>query len=251
MDVKAVVLDMDGLMLDTEPLYKVSWQDAANRLGFQISNELFLTLLGKNNSEAERIVGEALGHDFPMDEFRGLWPEIWRGLVLSDGIRPKEGLYEFLDFLDDRRIPFGVATSSDETDAHLSLKSVNIIERLTCIITGDKVENGKPAPDIYLEAAKTLAVEPAFCIALEDSSSGAKAAISAGMTTIVIPDLVKPMEEIVASAFAVLSSLSEAKTIVEHLLSDYAQGESRAGLVPSETFPRKGRPPRISRIKKA
>jgi HAD superfamily hydrolase (TIGR01509 family) len=219
-EVKAVVFDMDGLMLDTEPLYKVSWQNAANRLGYHISNELFFTLLGKNNSDSERIVLEALGQDFPIDEFKGLWPEIWRDLVLSNGIKPKEGLYEFLDFLDLRSIPFGVATSSDEMDAHLSLKSVNIIERLKFIITGDKIDNGKPAPDIYLEAAKILAVEPAFCIALEDSSSGAKAAISAGMTTIVIPDLVKPTEEIAASAFAVLSSLAEAKTMVENLLMD-------------------------------
>ena len=220
MEVKAVVFDMDGLMLDTEPLYKESWQNAASKLGHEIDNELFFSLLGKNNKDSERVLIESLGQDFPIEKFKGLWPEIWKELVLSKGIKPKKGLYELLDFLDLRGIPFAVATSSDEMDAHLSLKTANIINKVQFVVSGDKVANGKPSPDIYLEAARMLAVEPAYCIALEDSSPGAKAAISAGMTTFVIPDLLEPSEEIAASAFAVLSSLAEAKTVIENLLSN-------------------------------
>ena len=136
------------------------------------------------------------------------------------GIKPKDGLYELLDFLDLRKIPFAVATSSDEMDARLSLETANIINRVQFVVSGDNVANGKPAPDIYLEAARMLAVEPTHCIALEDSSPGARAAISAGMTTLVIPDLLAPSEEIAASAFGLLSSLAEAKTVIENLLSD-------------------------------
>ena len=220
MVVKAVIFDMDGLMLDTEPLYKESWQEAANKLGHRIDNELFFSFLGKNNKDSERLLVEALGQDFPIDEFRGLWTKIWRGLVLSKGIRPKKGLYKLLDFLDQRGVPFGVATSSDASDAHLSLECANIINRVQFVVSGDKVANGKPAPDIYLEAARMLGVEPAHCIALEDSSPGAKAAISAGMTTLVIPDLLEPCQQVTASAFAVLPSLAEARTVIENLLSN-------------------------------
>ena len=85
-------------------------------------------------------------------------------------------------------------------------------------MTGDQVSHGKPAPDIYLEAARRLDVEPSRCVALEDSDAGILAASRAGMVALLIPDLVDPSSEAVAAAFRVLGSLHEARQLISTLI---------------------------------
>ncbi len=215
---QAVIFDMDGLMLDTEPLYKAAWQAAAVDFGYCITDELFHSLIGKNNTDSEAIVIQELGVDFPVVEFRELWPQKWRERVASGGIPLKPGLLELLDFLDLQTIPFGVATSSEKHEATFALSQVGIYERFRCIVTSDQVSKGKPAPDIYLKAAEELGVAPRSCIALEDSNSGATAAIHAGLTTIVVPDILPPTEEVLAASHAIEPSLKDAQRVIEKLI---------------------------------
>ena len=209
---------MDGLMFDTEPLYKAAWQAAAQDVGYQISDKLFHSLIGKNNTDSENIVIETLGRNFPITKFRELWPNKWRDQVISDGIPIKIGLMELLDFLDSKNIPYGIATSSDQEDAYFPLNRSGITKRFKCIITGDKVQKGKPNPEIYLAAAQKLGVTPNSCLAIEDSISGAKASINAGIKTIIVPDIVKPTEEIISSSYAIVTSLFQAQVVIEELI---------------------------------
>lgn len=214
-NIEAVVFDMDGVMFDTEPVYKCAWQGAASELGYAIHDDLYMALIGKNNADSEKAIVEVYGAGFPLTEFRGLWRRKWRELIESEGVPFKSGLVELLDLLGLYRIPAGVATSSDQDEVHLLLQTSGLIQRFKCIITGDLVAQGKPAPDIYLEAARQLEVEPASCVALEDSNSGALSAISAGMNTIVIPDLSEPTDEVISLSFDIVPSLAEAKHIIE------------------------------------
>ena len=145
-------------------------------------------------------------------------------MIESEGVPFKDGLIELLDLLSLYRLPAGVATSSDHDEVRLLLEPSGLIQRFDCIVTGDLVAKGKPAPDIYLEAARQLTVEPTSCVALEDSNSGALSAISAGMNTIVIPDLLELTEEVISLSLGVVPSLAEVKHIIECLMK--ASGHS-------------------------
>ena len=211
MGIRAVVLDMDGLMLDTEPLYKAAWQQACADLGFDLDDQSYWRLLGRPNRECERELERMFGSVFPMARFRARWAQLWRASVNAGGIPTKPGLLELLAFVEQRALPSAVATSSDAAYTEFSLQSAGLAGRFDVVVTGDQIERGKPAPDIYLEAAGRLGVEPPQCVALEDSDNGVLAASAAGMVTVCVPDMKPPSEAAARAASRVFDSLDQAR----------------------------------------
>ncbi len=215
---QAVVFDMDGLMIDTEPIYQFSLQKAAKELGYEFEQSFFFSIIGQPNDACRKIIAGHFGPDFPLDTFWKRWQQIWKEHAESTGISIKPGLTELLAFLNEHRIPKAVATSSDGEQAAFSLKASGLGRQFSHIVTGDQIPNGKPAPDIYLEAARRLGVDPEKCVALEDSETGILSATSAGMTAIMVPDLKQPSDEVRAVASHVLDSLYEAKELIQSQL---------------------------------
>jgi HAD superfamily hydrolase (TIGR01509 family) len=214
-NVVAVILDMDGLMLDTEHLYKSAWQKAAAQLGYPLDDGFYYTLVGRTNAAGETALAERFGPGFPMDDFRDLWARLWRKEVLASGIPVKPGLTEFLEYLAGQEIPVAVATSSNREYAKFSLEAASVdLRKFAHIVTGEQVEKGKPEPDIYLEAARRLGVDPGRCLALEDSDAGILSASAAGMIAVMVPDLKPPSEEARRAAFRVLTSLHEVPALL-------------------------------------
>jgi len=212
-------------MLDTEPLYKVAWQNAAVELGYPLDDEFYLTLIGRTNAEGEAALIARFGADFPLGRFRDSWAAQWRKEVDANGIPHKRRLLDLLDYLAKRGIPVGIATSSDQDYAAFSLAAARLDRKLfACIVTGDQVPNSKPSPDIYVEAARRLGVEPARVLAVEDSDAGILASARAGMIAVMIPDLKPPSPAAREAAFAVLESLQD----VLSLLQAAASGERRS-----------------------
>lgn len=223
MAIEAVVFDMDGLMLDTEPIYKRAWQSSCGELGYELTDVTYTTLVGRPTRVCEQVLVDTFGADFPLDVFRDRWPLRWRTLAETDGIQLKPGLTPFLEFLRSRGVPTAIATSSEAPFAKFSLGRVGLLDAFQAIVTGDQIERGKPAPDIYLQAAKQLGVEPDRCIALEDSEAGAVAASTAGMLTLLVPDWVPPSAIARRAAAHVFPSLAEAHVFVANqLISDSA-----------------------------
>ncbi len=216
--VQAVILDMDGLMIDTESIYKRAWQNAAAEFGYILDDGFYWTLIGQPNPACEAAVLDRFGLQFPLAEFRIRWAELWQADVVKSGIPTKSGLAELLSFLDEHRLPTAVATSSDREYATLSLRQAGLGERFSEIVTGDQVVNGKPAPDIYLEAAHRLGVSPQYCVAIEDSDAGVLAASAAGMITLMVPDLKAPSAQARSAAFSVLVSLSDVRDQIASFL---------------------------------
>lgn len=216
--IEAVVFDMDGLMIDTEPLYKRAMQKAAEELGFQIEENFFIRLIGLPDTACKAVISEHFGPDFPMQQFWERWPRIWKKEAMTSGIAQKPGLTELLSRLSEIEMPMAIATSSFRQQADFSLRAAGVNHPFEHIVTGDEVENGKPAPDIYLEAAHRLSADPQKCIALEDSENGIRAASAAGMSAIMIPDLIQPSREISGIACCVLSSLYEARDRIDEML---------------------------------
>jgi sugar-phosphatase len=220
MGIRAVVLDMDGLMLDTEPIYKAAWQQACAELGFDLDDQSHLRFIGRPTSHCERELIQQFGSEFPLSRFRTRWSELWRTSVNAGGIPTKPGLLAFLSFLDEYALSSAVATSSDGAYTELSLRSAGLLDRFDAIVTGEQVTRGKPAPDIYLEAAARLGLDPAECVALEDSDAGVLAASAAGMVTLCVPDLKPPSEAAVRAASSVLSSLDDARKWIGALVGN-------------------------------
>jgi HAD superfamily hydrolase (TIGR01509 family) len=210
----AVIFDMDGLLLDTEPLAARAWTDAAAALGVEFDVALALAMIGRNFGDCAAMVRTRYGADYPVDALLDRWHTTYDAIVERDGLRLKPGVVELIDWLERNAIPRAVATSTRRERARAKLAHVSLLLRFRDIVGGDEVVRGKPAPDIYVEAARRLGVAAAECIALEDSEPGVRAALAAGMSPIMVPDLHTPRDDLVALDVLVLPSLHE---VLAHL----------------------------------
>jgi HAD superfamily hydrolase (TIGR01509 family) len=203
----AVLFDMDGLMFDTERLLYEAWQRAMADFGYQASEEVFLASVGTTVASTNQLLRAAYGPDFPLEDTNGRTGDyIWQEVDVR-GAPLKPGLLALLDFLEACGILKAVASSSERATIDRLLGSVDLLRRFAVTVAGDEVAHGKPAPDIFLLAASRLGVDPAQCLVLEDSEPGARAARSAGMAVIIVPDIKAPSDEVARLAAAVLPDL--------------------------------------------
>jgi beta-phosphoglucomutase len=207
---------MDGLMIDTETPVQLCCEQAAEALGFRLDAEFYQrALVGRSWPDSDAALLAHFGSSFPLEHFKARFRAVWGHHISVHGIAPKPGLQDFLTMLEKFNVRTGVATSTHGKEAEAHLRAVGIRERFSVVVTGDQIERGKPAPDIYLEAARRLTAPPQDCVALEDSNAGVMAATSAGITTLMIPDGGRqPSADARNSAFGVLPSLKEAEALV-------------------------------------
>ena len=210
----AVIFDMDGLMLDTEGLAARAWVVAADDLGLAFDRRVNDRLIGRNFPDCRRIIGEHHGPAFPVDQLMGAWHGAYDAIVHREGIAFKPGLVELLDWLEAERIPKAVATSTRHARAQAKLELTGIRHRFVALVGGDEVANGKPAPDIFLAAATALGTPPADCLVLEDSEPGVRGALAAGMTPLMVPDLLPPSPGLLATGTRVLATLHEVRALL-------------------------------------
>ncbi len=204
---QGVIFDMDGLMLDTEPIYWESMQQAASELGYIFDHAMRAAFIGRSIPAWQATLTQMFGADYP--QFRSRRRQLWEQHVQEVGVAQKAGLGELLHLLEEDGLRKAIATSSSRPDATLCLG--RLADRFDAIVTGDEVNRGKPAPDIFLLAAQRLALSPEYCLALEDSESGALAALAAGMSVIIVPDLKQPSDELAAQVHHVCSSLHDVR----------------------------------------
>jgi len=214
-DFRAVIFDMDGLMLDTESLAREAWFATMRRWGYELSDDVYLRVLGTTGAHTREIFRAAFGPDIPIEAMYDDKQRYVDEAIASGRIAIKPGLIELLDWLDAQRIPKAVASSTVRRLVLKKLERVGVAGRFDAIVGGDEVAHGKPAPDIFLEAARRLNVLPADCVALEDSENGVRAAHAAGMSVIMVPDLKPPADEVRTLAHRVVTSLHEAKQALE------------------------------------
>ena len=196
-------------MIDTERLALKAWQLAGADFGFPISDDIFITMVGRNRRDSDRTLVEIFGSDFPIDAVRKRYQTYVDGWIDEGKLAVKSGLLELLDFLDEISMPKAVATSTEYERAIYKLSLTNLLDHFPVVIAGDQVEKGKPAPDIFLAAALRLEVLPKYCLVLEDSDAGIQAAYNAGMTPVMIPDMKPPSEKSLAFAHKIFGGLGE------------------------------------------
>lgn len=212
----AVLFDMDGLMLDSERAMLDAWRAAARAESVEADDTLWLSMVGVHDRASFAMLSAQLGED-AATRLRKASDGLYDRQV-AIGLPRKQGLIELLDLLDARGIKKAVATSTLRPRALSKLASSGLIERFAVIVTGSDVEHPKPAPDIYRLAAQRLGVDPRDCVVLEDSEPGVRAALAAGATPIQVPDLVAPSAELRGFGHRIVTSLSEARGLLEAVL---------------------------------
>ena len=201
---KAVIFDMDGLLLDTEQVYFAGYRDARTAMGLAAHDDGFLELIGLPLPAGRPLLHAHLGP--ATDAFLEQWDhEISQ--LMTDKIPAKPGVRAVMTQLQARRIPYAIATSTYTQRAHAHLARAGLDDLFTTVIGGDQVQNGKPAPDIYLAAAQALGVDPTDCAAFEDSENGVRAAVAAGMTTVQVPDIKPPSADLLQLGHHVADTL--------------------------------------------
>lgn len=213
-DIEAVVFDMDGVLLDSEILYKQATFQAAKHLGFEMSEEVHMATIGIPGDLAETVIRKGMGSDFPFDEFDILWRE-WMAAQMMRHVPVKPGVRELLTLLNQLEVPIAVATSTRSEPAHHHLMRADLVAHFATIVTRDDVDNGKPHPEPYLLAAERLEFDPEQCLAIEDSYNGVRSAYAAGMNTIMVPDLLPSTSEMEGLTIAVLKDLHEVRRVFE------------------------------------
>jgi len=206
----AVIFDMDGLMFDTENLTIPLWEIAGKPFGYKITYDIVLRMVGISAEKARLVMYEEFGTDFPYDTIRDEFRKLVQEKVDKNGVPLKSGLLYLLDRLSAAKIPFGVATSSRTATATNMLSKAGILDRFTAITCGEEVTNGKPAPDIFLLAAKKLGQPPNACVGFEDSPPGLLGLHAAGIRSIFIKDLIEPSQEVLATVWHRCNDLAEA-----------------------------------------
>jgi HAD superfamily hydrolase (TIGR01509 family) len=202
-----VFCDMDGLLLDSEVVYRQAWTAAAAAQGHVLTVAAYAALVGNGIGNGERTVAAHAGPGFALAAFQAGWRAQWRRLVTDHGVPAKPGALALLDGAAARGIPLALVTSSHRAETMLVLGP--LARRFATIVTGDDVARGKPAPDIYLAAAARLGVAPGSGLALEDSPAGVLSAHAAGIPVIQVPDLTGITPASRDAASRVCASLTE------------------------------------------
>jgi HAD superfamily hydrolase (TIGR01509 family) len=191
----AVIFDMDGLLFDTERFYAEAIMTAAREVGCPMSHDIFLRLVGGSREDNHAFLLRHYGADYPLGDLVATWGRHFRALT-STGLPLKPGAVELLDLLDELGVPRAIATSNTHATIQHNLGPRGLADRFHAVVGHGDYASGKPAPDPFLKAAERLGVAPGLCLALEDSLNGIRSASSAGMMTIMVPDLIAPTEEI-------------------------------------------------------
>ncbi len=186
--IKVVIFDMDGTIFDTEVVYRKSWVSAAKELGLDIDilSEL-PNITGRNHANTEQYFAEHHGADFPFARlFATMWTHSDR--VLETNVPTRPYIPEVLEALKADGYLLAIASSTNRERVERYLRVSGYTDFFDAVISGERVKNGKPAPDIFLLAAETLGISPEECVVVEDSRQGVLAGINAGMPTVMIPE---------------------------------------------------------------
>jgi HAD superfamily hydrolase (TIGR01509 family) len=216
-DFTAVIFDLDGLVLDTETTYRAAWQQAAQLMGYEFSNEFCLSFSGLHYPAIKEKILANYGQDFDLSLFSRLSDECWQDYVQQQGIARKPGVDSLLTVIQNYDIPFCLATNSLEINARECLALAGLESAFPLLMSRDQVQQGKPAPDIFLKAAQLLQYPIHQCLVLEDSLTGVQAAKVAGAISVLIPSLLPASKLAISYSDAVFADLLQVAEIIRTL----------------------------------
>ena len=211
---RGAIFDMDGTLFDTEKLYRQAWLDVAAEFGEEKNYDLPTAISGSNLGEESFKVIRRFYPNIDAEAYLARVLEEVRAAT-ERNLELMAGVEEILNFFRAANVKMAVASSAPVEVIEKNLARANLHVFFEAVVGGDKVVNGKPAPDIFLLAAEELNLPPNDCYIFEDSFNGIRSAAAAGGVAIMIPDTVQPTEEIKNLCAAVFPNLSEARKAIE------------------------------------
>lgn len=210
---QGAIFDMDGLMFDTEKIYRNVWDHLPTEFGFDVCPGLGEAVCGTSGEDLKRIVRAHIpGID--ADAFMDAGYDKVHDTVMAVQPDEKIGVHEIIRYLKERGLRLAVASGSPQEIIELNLKRAGLTESFDAVISGFSVPHGKPAPDIFLESAKRIGCDPKECYVFEDGANGIRAGAAAGCVTVMIPDLTAPDAELRNLCAAVFESLLDAMSAI-------------------------------------
>ncbi len=207
----SVIFDMDGTLLDTQKIFVPAWEYAGRIQGIEGAGNHVYNLCGMNDEGCRRYITENMP-TVDVDRFRADMHEY----IKENGVvKFRDGAEELLHFLKENGIKIGLASGSSRDVVERNLGGLDITDMFDAIVPGDEVQNGKPAPDIFLLAAKRMGVDPQSCFVFEDSPHGIKAGNAAGMKCIGFPDLIQFDEQTCDVLLSQVTDLKDAIPILK------------------------------------
>jgi HAD superfamily hydrolase (TIGR01509 family) len=186
--IKAVIFDLDGLMINSERNSFYIWREYLSEYGVKFSYEDYQRLIGQGSAFTAVYMQKQINVHIPAQQ---IMDEHWERLTeyIAEHVEPLPGLYELLNELEKRQVILGVASNSRKKYVEQALIGLRLQDAFRCVLSAEQVARSKPEPDIYIQMAKCLGVSTALCLALEDSPPGMKSALAAGMRCVVVPNL--------------------------------------------------------------
>lgn len=209
--IKAVIFDMDGTLIDTEKYYRIAWKYALESFGYHPTEEQLLMFRSLGRPFSAAYLKRTFGEELEYEQVRKVRQGRFNELVETQGIQLKPGAKEILTFLREKNIVTAIATCTNIERANQYLKQIGLYDLLDRVISASMVETGKPAPDIYLYACKELGLNPANCMAVEDSPNGIHSAHDAGCNVVMVPDQSPADDEIRKILYGYEDSLFDLK----------------------------------------
>jgi len=210
MKFKAIIFDFDGLMFDSEKIWKDVFVHANEVFKTGFTEEDRIKYMVGCNEQLIRENFKKINPNIDVDAYRDYTKQrVWE-ILFSEGAENKPGLFEILDFIKKNKIPTAIVSGSERKVINAVLGKANIDEKIfSSFVTGDMKINPKPNPDVYLKACEDLNVKPCEAVVLEDSYNGVRSGHNAGCFTIMIPDTMPPTEEMKEKADLILNDLNE------------------------------------------
>lgn len=205
--IKTIIFDMDGVIFDTERRMKIFWQKEADRLGLGDIEDFYAECIGSTESYCQDSYAARYPNAPSFHEFLTRTFEMFSEMNEKEGMPLKPGIRELLIYLKEHGYRIGLASSTRKALVEKELQMEDLHSYFDVIVGGDQLKRSKPAPDIYLMACEEIGTDPSEAYAVEDSYNGIRSASSAGMKTIMIPDLLPPTPEIAALCTAVIEDL--------------------------------------------
>lgn len=216
MNIKAVLFDMDGLMVDTESLATEAFIHSAKKQGYDMTKEETLMVLGFTTKSIYEFWenyfknSDVSGKQLVDDHYKYI-----ENVLFTTGPKKMPYIEELLKYLKENNYKVAVASSSNMNHIINNMEKTGLKKHIDEFASGAEVKNGKPAPDVFLLAAERLGVEPKKCLVLEDSKAGVIAGSSAGAKVIMVPDMFEPDDECKEKAYKIVNNLGEVINMLE------------------------------------
>ena len=207
---KAVIFDMDGVIIDSEPIHFETDMETMKYLGCNISKEELEKYVGTTNEYMIADIKKNYNIRKSVEEIINYKVEMVKNKIVQSDLEPIEGIRELLIDLKDKNIPAAIASSSPKDFINIVVSKFKLQDYFKYIVSGEEVESGKPAPDVYIETAKKLGISPKECTVIEDSKNGVLAAKAAGMKCIGFQNINSGNQDL-SKADIIVNSIGEIK----------------------------------------